>query len=84
LVNASDFKDKHFISMMDYSREELDYILSVADKMVDISKESSDLAKGKVLGSMFFEPSTRTRLSFETAMFRLGGSVTTVADPMRQ
>jgi aspartate carbamoyltransferase catalytic subunit len=82
LVKASDFKDKHFISMMDYSREELDYILSVADKMVDVSKESSDLAKGKVLGSMFFEPSTRTRLSFETAMFRLGGSVTTVADPM--
>jgi len=68
--------------MMDYSREELDYILSIADKMVDISKESSELAKGKVLGSMFFEPSTRTRLSFETAMFRLGGSVTTVADPM--
>ena len=82
MVKASDFKDKHFISMMDYSREELDYILSVADKMVDVSKEGSDLAKGKVLGSMFFEPSTRTRLSFETAMFRLGGSVTTVADPM--
>jgi aspartate carbamoyltransferase catalytic subunit len=68
--------------MMDYSREELDYILSVADKMVEVSKAGSDLAKGKVLGSMFFEPSTRTRLSFETAMFRLGGSVTTVADPM--
>ncbi len=82
MVKAEDFKNKHFISMMDYSREELDYILSVADKMVDISKESSDLAKGKVLGSMFFEPSTRTRLSFETAMFRLGGNVTTVADPM--
>jgi len=82
LVKASDFKDKHFISMMDYSREELDYILSVADKMVDLEKTGSDLAKGKVLGSMFFEPSTRTRLSFETAMMRLGGSVTTVADPM--
>ncbi|RLI00580.1 aspartate carbamoyltransferase [Candidatus Bathyarchaeota archaeon] len=68
--------------MMDYSREELDYILSVADKMVDLEKTGSDLAKGKVLGSMFFEPSTRTRLSFETAMMRLGGSVTTVADPM--
>jgi aspartate carbamoyltransferase catalytic subunit len=67
---------------MDYSREELDYILSVSDKMVDLEKTGSDLAKGKVLGSMFFEPSTRTRLSFETAMFRLGGSVTTVADPM--
>jgi aspartate carbamoyltransferase catalytic subunit len=82
LVKASDFKDKHFISMMDYSREELDYILSVADKMVKLEKTGSALARGKVLGSMFFEPSTRTRLSFETAMFRLGGSVTTVADPM--
>jgi len=82
LVKASDFKDKHFISMMDYSREELDYILSVADKMVELEKTGCELAKGKVLGSMFFEPSTRTRLSFETAMFRLGGSVTTVADPM--
>jgi aspartate carbamoyltransferase catalytic subunit len=82
LVKASDFKNKHFISMMDYSREELDYILSVADKMVELEKTGSTLAKGKVLGSMFFEPSTRTRLSFETAMMRLGGSVTTVADPM--
>ncbi len=81
MVQASDFKDKHFISMMDYSREELDYILSVADKMVEIEKTGSDMAKGKVLGSMFFEPSTRTRLSFETAMMRLGGNVTTVADP---
>ncbi len=82
MVKSSDFKDKHFISMMDYSREELDYILSVADKMVEVSEGASDLAKGKVLGSMFFEPSTRTRLSFETAMLRLGGTVTTVADPM--
>ena len=82
MVKALDFKDKHFISMMDYSREELDYILSVADKMVELEGTGCDLAKGKVLGSMFFEPSTRTRLSFETAMMRLGGSVTTVADPM--
>jgi len=81
LVQASDFKGKHFISMMDYNREELDYLLSVADKMVELEKTGCDLAKGKVLGSMFFEPSTRTRLSFETAMMRLGGSVTTVADP---
>jgi aspartate carbamoyltransferase catalytic subunit len=82
LVKASDFKNKHFISMMDYSREELDFILSVADKMVELEKKGSTLAKGKVLGSMFFEPSTRTRLSFETAMMRLGGNITTVADPM--
>jgi aspartate carbamoyltransferase catalytic subunit len=82
LVKASDFNGKHFISMSDYSREELDYILSVADRMVDLEKTGSKLADGKVMGSMFFEPSTRTRLSFETAMMRLGGSVTTVADPM--
>ena len=82
MVNASDFMGRHFISMSDYSREELDYILSVADRMVELEKTGCDLAKGKVLGSMFFEPSTRTRLSFETAMMRLGGSVTTVADPM--
>ena len=82
MVKASDFKDKHFISMMDYNREQIDYLLSVADKMVELEKTGCDLAKGKVLGSMFFEPSTRTRLSFETAMMRLGGSVTTVADPM--
>lgn len=82
MIKASQFKGKHFISMMDYSREELDYILNVADKMVELAEQGSDLAKGKVLGSMFFEPSTRTRLSFETAMLRLGGGVTTVADPM--
>jgi aspartate carbamoyltransferase catalytic subunit len=82
MVKASDFMGRHFISMSDYSREELDYILSVADRMVELEKTGCDHAKGKVLGSMFFEPSTRTRLSFETAMMRLGGSVTTVADPM--
>ena len=61
--------------MMDYSREELNYILSIADKMVELEKKGSTLAKGKVLGSMFFEPSTRTRLSFISAMEQLGGKV---------
>jgi len=82
MVSKAEFKGKHFISMGDYSRAQLDYILDVADEMVKIEKQGSDLARGKVLASLFFEPSTRTRLSFESAMFRLGGSVTTVADPM--
>ena len=82
MVRKAEFKGKHFISMGDYSRAQLDYILDVADEMVKIEKQGSDLARGKVLASLFFEPSTRTRLSFESAMFRLGGSVTTVADPM--
>jgi aspartate carbamoyltransferase catalytic subunit len=81
MVSKSDFVGKHFVSMGDYSREELDFILDIADQMVEIEKQGSDLCKGKVLATLFFEPSTRTRLSFETAMLRLGGGVTTVADP---
>jgi len=82
MVSKADFKGKHFISMSDYGRAHLDYILDVADEMVDLEKQGSDMARGKVLASLFMEPSTRTRLSFESAMFRLGGNVTTVADPM--
>jgi len=82
MVSKADFKGKHFISMSDYGRAQLDYILDVADEMVELEKQGSQLAKGKVLASLFMEPSTRTRLSFESSMFRLGGSVTTVADPM--
>ena len=82
MVSKADLKGRHFISMREYDRVELDYMLNVADEMVQLEKKGSEMAKGKVLASLFFEPSTRTRLSFETAMFRLGGNVTTVADPM--
>lgn len=81
MVNASHFKGKHFISMRNYNREELDFILKTSDEMIPLEKEASDLLKGKILGALFFEPSTRTRLSFESAMLRLGGSVTGFADP---
>jgi aspartate carbamoyltransferase catalytic subunit len=67
--------------MRDFSREELDYLLKVSDDMMELEKTGTDLANGKVMGALFFEPSTRTRLSFETAMLRLGGSVTGFADP---
>ena len=82
MVSKADFEGKHFISMRDYNRAQLDYILDVADEMVELEKQGTDMAHGKVLASLFWEPSTRTRLSFESAMFRLGGNVTTVADPM--
>ncbi|OHC01439.1 MAG: aspartate carbamoyltransferase [Planctomycetes bacterium RIFCSPLOWO2_12_FULL_40_19] len=66
-------KSKDIISILDFTKEEMLYILDLSKRM---EKEGgSDILKGKVLANLFFEPSTRTRLSFETAMKRLGGEV---------
>ena len=67
------FKKKHIISMRDFSREEIDAVLKRAESLE--KKVNPVLLRGKVLANLFFEPSTRTRLSFETAMKRLGGEV---------
>lgn len=67
------FRGRDIISIRDMSREEIEHILSVAERMYSI--EGSDLLRGKILATLFFEPSTRTRLSFESAMHRLGGRV---------
>jgi len=68
---------RHVISVHDLSVEQIIDVLDRAEGMVDIARGEAvtDCLKGKVLGSIFFEPSTRTRLSFETAMNRLGGGV---------
>ncbi len=71
------FKEKFregIISAKDFSREDIDHILKKAKEMIQY-KKYSELLKGKILATLFFEPSTRTRLSFESAMHRLGGSV---------
>lgn len=70
---------KHLISMRDIGKEDILRILDESEKMEDIlnkseSKEIQSL-NGKILATLFYEPSTRTRLSFETAMKRLGGNV---------
>ncbi len=69
------------ISIRDFSREELEYIFDVADEMESIYRSGTDVLRGKILASLFFEPSTRTRLSFETAMIKLGGGVVGFAEP---
>jgi len=62
------------ITAKDFTREDIEYILKKAKEMMDGTK-NRDLLRGKILATLFFEPSTRTRLSFESAMYRLGGSV---------
>jgi aspartate carbamoyltransferase catalytic subunit len=66
-------KDKDIISILDFTKEEILYILEISSRM---EKEACpDILSGKILANLFFEPSTRTRLSFEAAMKRLGGQV---------
>ncbi len=71
------FKGKDILDGAQFTREEIEHIMLVAEDMRKQLQErrSLDLMRGYVLGALFFEPSTRTRLSFETAMHRLGGSV---------
>jgi aspartate carbamoyltransferase len=68
--------------MKSFSREQIDGILNLANSFEHVAQghEKSDLLAGKVLTTLFYEPSTRTRLSFESAMVRLGGQVLSVAD----
>lgn len=64
---------KHIISIKDFERSEIDRLLSLAKK-IDEKKYDENALRGKILGLLFFEPSTRTRMSFEASMARLGGT----------
>ena len=77
------FKGKDIISIKDFSKKEINYILTYGKKMLPYAKggKYKDILKGRVLSTLFFEPSTRTRLSFESAMNRLGGRIIGFADP---
>ncbi|MGC8812068.1 MAG: aspartate carbamoyltransferase [Candidatus Aenigmatarchaeota archaeon] len=71
------FKGRDIISIRDFDKQEIEKILEEAEKMEDAlaKKTTLDLLKGRILANLFFEPSTRTRLSFASAMEKLGGSV---------
>jgi aspartate carbamoyltransferase catalytic subunit len=73
-VSSLTFKGRDIVSIEDFSREEINYILNISHSMEPLAAKGSDMLKGKILANLFFEPSTRTRLSFEAAMLKLGGS----------
>ena len=71
---------RHLIDITDLSVKELDELLNLASDIAENPEKYQESCKHKKLASLFFEPSTRTRLSFEAAMFDLGGNVLTVSD----
>jgi aspartate carbamoyltransferase catalytic subunit len=73
-----DFSGRHLISIADFKRDEILHVLAVA-KSIE-AEPRPDLLHGKLMATLFFEPSTRTRLSFEAAMQKLGGRVIGFSD----
>ncbi len=74
-------KGRNFIDPTDFSVEELDEVMSLAKKIKEKPELFTDVCKGKLLATLFYEPSTRTRFSFEAAMLRLGGEVIGFSEP---
>lgn len=72
---------KHLIEPGDFTLEELNELFQLADAIIAQPSKYLDACKGRLLASLFFEPSTRTRFSFESAMLRLGGQVIGFDDP---
>jgi aspartate carbamoyltransferase catalytic subunit len=81
MKNEVNFEGRDIVSIRGFTREEIDHILKVAASVEPLAKNGSDTLRGKVLAELFFEPSTRTMLSFQTAMYKLGGNVIGFAEP---
>src|SRR5512136_3036303 len=71
---------RDLISIFDFSDREIEAVFDLADEMAQHTRGRLGLADGLIMCTLFYEPSTRTRLSFEAAMQRLGGGVLSVAD----
>ena len=71
---------RSLISILDLSVAELDELIATAKDIIENPKKYSEVCRGKKLATLFFEPSTRTRLSFEAAMYELGGNVIGFSD----
>jgi aspartate carbamoyltransferase catalytic subunit len=74
-------KGRSFLEPMDFSTEELEELFLLADKIIEEPEHYRRACEGKLLATLFYEPSTRTRFSFEAAMLRLGGQVIGFSEP---
>ena len=78
---SNSFFQKDIVSIRDFDKQKFETVFDATDKIIKMSpNERRELARGKTLGYLFFEPSTRTRLSFEAAMASLGGTSIGIAD----
>jgi aspartate carbamoyltransferase catalytic subunit len=77
------FKGKDIVSIRDLTREDMDQVLDLAERMIPYAKGEAftKVLEGRILANLFFEPSTRTHMSFMTAMSRLGGRTMEMAHP---
>ena len=66
---------RHLINITDFSVDEINELIEIANDIIDNPKDYMDICHGKIMATLFFEPSTRTRLSFTSAMMSLGGQV---------
>ena len=72
---------RSLLEPMDFTIEEMDQIFALADRIIEDPKKYAHACDGKLLATLFYEPSTRTRFSFEAAMLRLGGQVIGFSEP---
>jgi len=74
-------KNRSLLAPGDFTTEEIAQVLALGERILKNPSRYSEACKGKVLASLFYEPSTRTKFSFDTAMLRLGGSTIGFDDP---
>jgi aspartate carbamoyltransferase catalytic subunit len=80
-MGANPFFDKDIVSIKDFTKDDLEYVFDATDRVSGLKpSERGELGKGRTLGYIFYEPSTRTRMSFEAAMASLGGSSIGISD----
>lgn len=78
---SNSFYDRDIVSIKDFTKDDLEFIFAATDTVSKLKPaERSELGKGRTLGYIFYEPSTRTRMSFEAAMASLGGSSIGISD----